>query len=131
MNEKNLIQKTKAQLMGISPRVAGVITAVLVACPQLAYAADFKQTVNSITDQGNDVLTTVGYALLTLIAALALIAIAKEILPALFAREKPEMSSRVKAGVVVVVVCIIAAFVPTIINSLSTLAGTNVNLGQV
>ena len=70
-------------------------------------------------------------ALLTLVAALAFLLLAKEILPALASREKPEFNRRVTACIVIIVICIIAAFTPTIIDAIVDIAGTNVDLGHV
>lgn len=110
---------------------AGAALAVAATCPAAAAFADYASTINEITGKGAGLLNTIGYALLTLIAALAFLAAAKEILPALFARERPEFSSKVKGAVVIVVICILASFLPLLINSLPELAGQGVNLGTV
>lgn len=110
---------------------AGAALAAAATCPAAAAFADYASTINEITSKGAGLLNTIGYALLTLIAALAFISAAKEILPALFARERPEFTSKVKGAVVIVVICILAAFLPLLINSISEFAGQGVNLGTV
>ena len=101
------------------------------ACPAAMAFADYKSTITDITDKGADLFNVIGYALLTLIGGLAFLSAAKEILPALFARERPEFSSRVKAAVVILVVCVLAAFLPVLINSITEFAGQGVDLGTV
>lgn len=100
-------------------------------CPAAMAFADYKSTITDITDKGADLFNVIGYALLTLIGGLAFLSAAKEILPALFARERPEFSSRVKAAVVILVVCVLAAFLPVLINSITEFAGQGVDLGTV
>lgn len=105
--------------------------AIVAAIPKSAFAASFDSTVTQVTDTFSSAFTTVGYAILGLVAAVALLVIAKEILPALFSRERPEFTRRLLAAAVVVAVCIIAAFAPAAIDAVSTMAGTGVDLGSV
>ena len=88
-----------------------------------------------VDDHGHNrqgrLFNVIGYALLTLIGGLAFLSAAKEILPALFARERPEFSTRVKAAAVIIVVCVLAAFLPVLINSITEFAGQGVDLGTV
>lgn len=115
--------------------LAAAAAAALSSAPALAFAADggssFSTAVTDITGKGSDIITTIAMALLTLVAALAFLLLAKEILPALASREKPEFNRRVTACIVIIVICIIAAFTPTIIDAIVDIAGTNVDLGHV
>ena len=96
----------------------------------LAFADDFQSTVNNITDKGNSAMQVIGYGLLVLVAGCALVALAKEILPAVFAREPVEFKSHVKVLIVVIVLCVIAGFLPMLIGSFADLAGNGVDLGS-
>lgn len=100
------------------------------AAPALAFADDFQSTVNNITDKGNSAMQVIGYGLLVLVAGCALVALAKEILPAVFAREPVEFKSHVKVLIVVIVLCVIAGFLPMLIGSFADLAGNGVDLGS-
>lgn len=113
----------QCKVMAPAAAVAGVA-----AVPAVAFA-DFNDTVSSITGKANSTLQTIGYGFLILVAGLALIAIAKEILPAIFARETVEFKGHVKVAIVVVVLCIIAGFLPTLIKAFVDISGTGVDLG--
>lgn len=119
--------------MACAARTRGVKTGAAAAlslmAPALAWADDYKNTMDDIANSGSQFLNYLGYTMLLLVAGLALIAIAKEILPAIFAKEKVEFKTHVKVLIVVVVMCIIAGFLPTIINSVTQIANQGVDLG--
>ena len=115
---------TQCRVIAPAAAAAGVALA-----PAAAYAS-FESTIDDITGTGTSILSTIGYGLLVLVGGCALVALAKEILPALFAREKVDFRGRVTALIVVVVVCVIAGFLPTIISAFTDAAGTGVDLGS-
>lgn len=116
-----------ARCRAVAPALAALGVA---AAPALAFADDFQSTVNNITDKGNSAMQVIGYGLLVLVAGCALVALAKEILPAVFAREPVEFKSHVKVLIVVIVLCVIAGFLPMLIGSFADLAGNGVDLGS-
>ena len=115
-----------AQCRVVAPAAAALGVA---AAPALAYA-DFQSTVDSITEKGNSAMQTIGYGILFLVAGCALVALAKEILPAVFAREPVEFKSHVKVLIVVIVLCVIAGFLPLLVSAFADLAGNGVDLGS-
>lgn len=111
------------------PAKAALAASAALACPALAWADDYKTTINEVAQSGSDLMNAIGFGLLLLVAGLALVAIAKEILPAIFARENVEFKAHTKVLIVVVIMCIIAGFLPMIINSITDIAGQGVDLG--
>ena len=129
LKKENLVQAKNKITMAKYVALGSVGT--VLASPVFAFADDYKSTINSITERGSELLNTIGYAILILIAGLALISLGKEILPAIFAKETPEFKTHTKVAIVVIVMCIIAGFLPLIINSITQIANQGVNLGTV
>ncbi len=112
-----------------APAKAAMAAASVAAMPAAAWADGYKDTINSVAQSGADLANAIGFGLLLLVAGLALVAIAKEILPAIFAKESVEFKAHTKVLIIVVIMCIIAGFLPMIINSITTIAGQGVDLG--
>lgn len=111
---------------------APAVLAAMTFAPQLAYAADYKSTLKDIATKGSDLFINIGYAILLLVAGIALIVIAKEVVAGLGgAKTSQEKNEHIKVAVVVVVLCVIAGFLPMIINSITAIAGQGVDLGTV
>lgn len=114
-----------------APFFAAATTAASLAAPQLAYAESYTETIRSIATKGSDFMIQLGYGILLLVAGVAFIIIAACVLGALGSPDSEEVRRKRNTAIVVVVLCVIAAFLPTIINAITSLAGTGVNLGTV
>lgn len=128
------MQTTKTMRALAPAGATACMGACALALPATALAADvgtFTSAVNEVTSSVNAIALVFGYGLLTLVVALALISIGKEVLPALFARQRVEFREHIKAIIVVLLVVVIAAFLPQIITALSSVAGTGVDLGSL
>lgn len=119
----------------MSPKYKALVTSASVAAmtivPQLAFAADYKQTIKDIAGKANDLMIAIGYGILLLIAAIALIIIAKEVVKAHGSIDRAETKQHIAVCVAVVICCILAGFTPAIVNSITSLAGTGVSLGTI
>lgn len=96
-----------------------------------AQGMDFASVFNNIMDMVRDnILLTIGYGILGLVAAAALVILAKEGFGLAFTQDTPERRQKMKNCVYVLGVCLVLAFLPAIINGVIALAGTATNLGQ-
>ncbi|WP_276666799.1 hypothetical protein [Senegalimassilia anaerobia] len=92
---------------------------------------DFASVFGNIMDMVRDnILLTIGYGILGLVAAAALVILAKEGFGLAFTQDTPERREKMKNCVYVLAICLILAFLPAIINGVIALAGTATNLGQ-
>ena len=79
----------------------------------------------------NDLLTAGALAILGLVAAGALVSIAIEIVPTLFAKERAQFNEHVKNCLKVIGVCIGAGCCVLIVNAAVNFANSGLNLGTI
>lgn len=113
---------------------AAVAASTLV--PQLAWAsASYTTTIKSIANEASNFLSNIGYGLLTVIAGIAFVVLVAALIGAFGQRERNDVKQKIYVAVIVIVLCVLAGFLPAIINGISDWAqsagGGNVDLGSV
>ena len=101
--------------------------------PTAAYAANgsVQSTLNDLTGSVSGILLALGYGGLTLVGGIAFVVLVKEIIPMFIEAGKPEFNRRIAVCIGVIALCIVAAFMPFIIDGFTAIAGTGVDLGTV
>lgn len=93
--------------------------------------SSFGATVTSLAGVVSSNVMIVGYALLTLVAGIAFVLLVKEVLGMYLNGAEIKRNERINKCLIVLGLCIVAAFLPMIVNGIATLAGTGVDLGSV
>lgn len=92
-----------------------------------SFASVFTDLISVVRD---NIVLVVAYGLLTLVAAVALAIIVKEVVGMIMQGDKVRRTEKLTNAGIVLGLCLVAAFLPMIIVGVAQLAGTGVDLGQ-
>lgn len=123
-----MLEKSKKRIAaGASALACGLFSA---APAFAASTGSFESAVNQIRDTANDTILIVGYGILSLLAAIALVIVAINIVGLAIGRPGATREKAIGSAIFVVGVLILAVFLPSIVNGIAGMVGGDVSLGS-
>ena len=123
-----MLEKSKKRIAaGASALACGLFSA---APAFAASTGSFESAVNQIRDTANDTILIVGYGILSLLAAIALVIMAINIVGLAIGRQGATMEKAIGSAIFLVGVLVLAVFLPSIVNGIAGMVGGDVSLGS-
>ena len=121
----------KANKPKIAAGASALACGLFSAAPAFAASTgSFESVVNQMRDTANDTILIVGYAILALLAGIALLILAINIVGLMTGRDNASKERAIGSAIFVVVVLILGVFLPSIVNGIAGMVGGDVSLGS-